>query len=85
MVGAPRRSFRRVLCLARMPEELTARRTSALAYNFALDNFEAALKFCHVTLALLVGTTAADLHAEPEAAEPTRQQEHDDEACHGLR
>lgn len=50
--------------------------------RLAIENFEAPFQLGNLTLAPLIGTTAADLQAEPETAKPTRHQKHDDEALH---
>src|SRR5579859_3925916 len=56
---------------------------SALADGLAVQNFEAAFQLGNLALAALVGAAVADLQAEPETAEPARQQKHDDEDFHG--
>src|SRR5215472_54361 len=57
---------------------------SAMVDGLAIQNFEAAFQLGDLALAALVGATAADLQAEPETAEPARQQKHDDEGFHGC-
>jgi hypothetical protein len=52
--------------------------------GFAVEDLEATFQVRHFALAPLLGTACSDLHAEPEAAEPARQQKHDDDNFHGA-
>ena len=74
--AVPRQAGQRAIAL--QSTTAAADTASTMADGLAIQNFEAAFQLGNVTLAALIGAAAADLQAKP-----ARQQEHDDEGCHG--